>query len=243
MVTDTFPGFLSPYLPKGEGGERLLDELTDFLARRHGIQVEEIAGRRMACLPVGAFTEALAWEFVADHLITQVSLPVRKLEEMARMFSRGVRALVAADTIDRQVGRRILSTLQEATRELRRLDGLSRGLRALPEEGRPGRDLYDSDPEAYARAMWQWESERPSAVEELEGGFFVTAVEEGRLDLHHLAKGEAICLSIPQVLARSFRQGDRIDALLGRGRFGWFVMDSFAVAAPRPTAEAADLHP
>lgn len=230
-----FPACLSTHLPAGEATERLGEELTEFLVRRLGVPVEEVAGRRIACLPLDRFSPELAWSFVADHLITQVSLPVRKLEGLAELLSRGIRAMARKHEIATESSRAIVPSLQKATGELRRLDTLSRGLRALPSAGRPGRDLYDRDPVAYAQAMWQWENEQPSATDELEGGFSIVSIEDGKIEVRHHGDGsDSIPLEIPHTLVQLCRTGDRIDALLGKSRYGWFIMDAFAVAAPAP---------
>jgi hypothetical protein len=213
--------------------ERIEEEIVTFCSHR-GLPVDEERGRRVALVPAGQLDPGLAWAFVADHLVTHVSRPVEDLCRAGRLFARALRAAGERGAMTPDHARACAHAAEAAVAELPRLDQLARGLRATLGEGRPGRELWETDPEAYARAMQRWESQQPLAQEELEGGFVVDAVEEGAVRLYHRRREEPIELRLPPAIARLLREGDRLDVQLGRNREGWFLMDVWAAAAPAP---------
>lgn len=213
--------------------ERLEEELVSFFAHR-GLPIDEEAGRRIALVPASQLDPALAWSFVADHLLTHVSRPVEELRRAGRLFARALRDAGERGSMDPERARQCAIAAEAAVAELPRLDAVARGLRTLVAEGRPGRELYESDPEAYARAMQRWESQLPLAQEELEGGFLVDAVAASTVLLLHRRREEPVELRLPAELLRQLREGDRLDVQLGRNREGWFLMDAWAAAAPGP---------
>ncbi len=230
---------LHPYLAERPAAsrtaaERLEEEFVSFLAHR-GLPIDEEAGRRVALLPASHFDPGLAWAFVADHLITHVSRPVEELGRMGRLFARALRAAAERGVMDADRAKACASAAEQAVAVLPRLDALARALRERLREGRPGRALYESDPEAYAREMQRWESQQPLAQEELEGGFVVEAVEERAVRLYHRRRpDESIELELAPAVTRLVHAGDRLDVQLGRNRSGWFLMDVWAAAAPGP---------
>ena len=230
---------LRPYLAQRRAAsrtlaERLEEELVSFCAHR-GLPVDEEAGRRIAILPASRLDPALAWDFVADHLITHLSLPVDDVCRIGRLFARALVDAAGRGLVDREHARAVADAASAAVQELPRLDQLTRTLRRGLVEGRPGRELWESDPEAYARAMERWESAQPIAREEREGGFVVVAVREHAVELRHRRREEAIELPLAGDALRLVHEGDRLDALLGCNSGGWFLVDLWAVAAPRPT--------
>lgn len=217
----------------GEIALQVEEALVDYLAHR-GAPVDEVAGKRISLLPASSLTPTLAWAFVADHLLTHLSLPVERLEVAAHRFARALRAAAAVGSIDAATAEVAAAAAEAARAELHRLDSLARHLRALPEAGRPGRELWKRDPAAYEAAMRRWESEQPVAREELEGGFGVASVDVHGLVLQHPRREETLELAVPPSIAALTRTGDRIDALLGRNGDRWFVMDAFAATSPLP---------
>lgn len=213
--------------------ERIEEELVTFCAHR-GLPVDEERGRRIALAPASQLDPGLSWAFVADHLVTHVSVPVDDLCRAGRLFARALRDAGDRGAMAPDVARTCAQAAEAAVAELPRLDQLARGLRALMGEGRPGRALWESDPEAYSLAMQRWESQQPLAQEELEGGFMVDAVDDHAVRLLHRRRDQPIELQLPPSLARLARDGDRLDVQLGRNRDGWFLMDVWAAAAPGP---------
>jgi len=229
---------LHPYLAQRRAASRTLaerveEELVSFCAHR-GLPVDEEAGRRIAVLPATHLDPGLAWSFVADHLITHVPCPVDELCKMGRLFARALLDAAARGLLDEVHARTCADAAILAVRELPRLDALIRALRRPLREGRPGRDLWEQDPEAYAIAMERWEASLPLAREELEGGFVVDRIDPRAVILVHPRREEPIELPLPGDALRLVREGDRIDALLGANRDGWFVMDVWSAAAPGP---------
>ena len=214
--------------------ERLEEEIVTFCAHR-GLPVDEDRGRRVALLPASQLDPGLAWAFVADHLVTHVSRPVEELCRAGRLFARALRDAGERGSIDPVLARACGHAAEAAVTELPRLDQLARGLRSLVGEGRPGRDVWERDPEAYAIAMQRWESQQPLAQEEVEGGFLVDRVHDHALRLDNPRRdGEPIELQVPPAVAWLAREGDRLDMQLGRNRDGWFLMDVWSAAAPGP---------
>lgn len=208
----------------------LEEELVAFLSRR-GLRVEEEGGRRIAGLAIGRFDPDRAWAFVADHLAARCSRPLEELVAIGTLLATALRQAAGRGLADPASA----AAAEAAVAELPRLDGLAKALRAPLQEGRPGRDLWERDPEAYARAMQRWESAQPLAREKLEGGFAVEEVQAATLLLRHPAREEAIELAVRPAAARLARPGDRLDVQLGRNGSGWFLTDVFATAAPRRT--------
>jgi hypothetical protein len=214
-------------------GRLLEEQLADFAAHR-GLPVEDRADRRVVVAPVASLTPALVWTFVADHLPTHVSLPVRRLGRVGRLLERAIGEAAGRGAVDPASAAALADACRRATRTLPRLDRFARALRAHVSEGRPDADLYRRDPRGYAAAMRDWEASRPLADEELEGGFVVREVGADRLVLSHPALPSDIEVVLPREVIVQARDADRIDAMLGRHRDRWFFVDSFAVAAGLP---------
>lgn len=227
---------LAPFLherrvPNRAAAARLEEELVAFLERR-GFPTDETAGRRIAVAPIAALDPALAWAFVADHLITRAGESVAVLQRIARLLAVGVRRAAAGGALPADRADAVARAAIRASAELPRLDRVAQLLRDRLAEGRPGRALYDRDPEAYARAMQRWEAQLPLAREVREGYFAVEAIDAGVVTLRHLRSGESIEIELPEVALRHLRPGDRLDLQLGRGAGGWFVRDAFSATAP-----------
>jgi len=86
------------------------------------------------------------------------------------------------------------------------------------------------DRPGYSAAMEAWESSR-LVEQEIEGAFTVSAVKADRLVLSH-PSSSSIELELPGSTLTLARAGDRIDALLGRARDHFLVLDAFAAASP-----------
>lgn len=218
--------------PHDDAARRLQEELVSFLARA-GLQVDEVGGVRVATEPVDSIDEALAWRFVADHLISRGAAPVATLCRMARLFALALRDAGRRGLLGREQARNTCRTALLAAGELPRLDGAARALRDLLGEGRPGKELWEEDRDEYARAMQRWQSQLPLAQEELEGHFVVESIDAAAVHLVHRSREEAIELELPSPVLERLQMGDRLDLHLGRGRWGdWFVIDAYCVAAP-----------
>jgi hypothetical protein len=214
-------------------GRLLEEQLADFASHR-GLPVEDRGDRRVLVAPLASLTPALVWRFVADHLPTHVSLPVRRLGRVGRLFERAILEAADRGLLAPALAGDLAGACRRATRTLPRLDRFARGLRAHVAAGRPGAELYRRDPGGYAAAMRDWEASRPLADEELEGGFVVREVGPGRLVLSHASLPSTIEVPVPREVIVQAREADRIDAMLGRHRDEWFFVDSFAVAAGVP---------
>jgi hypothetical protein len=231
---------LRPFLdmrraPNRQPAERVHEELVAFLDRR-GWDVDEVAGRRVALAPLDALEPSLAWRFVADHLITRAPEPPETLCRMARLLARAVRDAGRRGLVDRDAAHAIARAALRAAGELPRLDRAARSLRRALGEGRPGRALYEENPEAYARAMQRWESQLPLAEETIDGSFRVVSVDDRRALLQHHLRSEAIEIELPREVLDLLRPGDRLELEVGRNRTGWFVRDAWHAAAPEPKA-------
>jgi hypothetical protein len=212
----------------------LLEEELATFATHRGLPVEERGDRRLVVASASELTPALVWSFVADHLPTHVSLPVRRLGRVGRLLERALFEACGRGVLDPATGARLTEACRRSTRTLPRLDRFARALHAHVGAGRPGPELFHSDPDAYALAMRAWESSRPVADEELEGGFAVRDVGVDRLALAHPTLPSPVEIPVPRDVIVQAREGDRVDAMLGRHRDAWFVVDSFAVAAGLP---------
>lgn len=213
---------------------RLLEEQLATFASHRGLPVEDRGDRRVVVAPASVLTPALVFRFVADHLPTHVSLPVRRLGRVGRLFERTLFAAAAGGLLEPRTDAALTEACRRAARALPRLDRFARALRAHVGAGRPGPELYQRDPDAYALAMRAWESSRPVAEEELEGGFVVQDVGDHRLALSHPALPSTVEVTVPREVIVQARLGDRVDAMLGRHRETWFFVDSFSVAAGLP---------
>jgi hypothetical protein len=226
---------LAPHLRgagrRPEDAELLEERLADF-CRHHGLAVDERAGALVVTAPADRLDGALVGTFVADHLPTHVSLPVRRLSRVARLLATALSEAGARGAIDAAVAEERARTCRRAAAQLPRLDRFARALARHVAGERPGRDLYRADPDAYAAAMRRWELSRPVADEEVEGGFTVVGAERGALQLAHAGTGRAIEVEVPGDVLAEAREGDRVDALVGRNRERWFFLESFAIARP-----------
>lgn len=222
---------------------RLLEEQLATFASHRSLPVEDRGDRRVVVAPVSVLTPAMVWAFVADHLPTHVSLPVRRLGRLGRLLERALFEACSRGTLAPAADAALTDACRRATRSLPRLDRFARALRAHVGAGRPGPELYQRDPDAYALAMRAWESSRPVAEEELEGGFVVQDVGELRLGLSHPSLPGTVEVAVPRDVLVQARLGDRVDAMLGRHRDTWFFVDSFSVAAGLPPELAREASP